>query len=70
MTDNFKGLIAKAWKDEAIDLEPGRYLLRRAAHRPGHRHRREEGRRVRRPDRQHPVDPDPRIVLGEVRHHP
>ena len=27
MTDeNIKGLLAKAWKDEAIDLEPGRYL--------------------------------------------
>ena len=26
MTDeNIKGLLAKAWKDEAIDLEPGRY---------------------------------------------
>ena len=26
MTDeNIKGLIAKAWKDETIDLEPGRY---------------------------------------------
>ena len=25
MTDNLKGLLAKAWKDEAIDLEPGRY---------------------------------------------
>ena len=26
MNDNLKGLIAKAWKDEAIDLEPGRYF--------------------------------------------
>ena len=27
MTDeNIKGLLAKAWKDEAIDLEPGRYF--------------------------------------------
>jgi hypothetical protein len=25
MTDDLKGLIAKAWKDENIDLEPGRY---------------------------------------------
>jgi hypothetical protein len=25
MNDNLKGLIAKAWKDEALDLEPGRY---------------------------------------------
>ena len=26
MTDeNIKGLLAKAWKDEAIDLEPGRH---------------------------------------------
>ena len=25
MTDeNIKGLLAKAWKDEALDLEPGR----------------------------------------------
>jgi hypothetical protein len=23
--ENIKGLLAKAWKDEAIDLEPGRY---------------------------------------------
>ena len=27
MTDeNIKGLLAKAWKDEALDLEPGRYF--------------------------------------------
>ena len=26
MIDNLKGLIAKAWKDEDIDLEPGRYF--------------------------------------------
>jgi hypothetical protein len=26
MNDNLMGLIAKAWKDEAIDLEPGRYF--------------------------------------------
>ena len=25
MNDNLKGLIAKAWKDEALDLEPGRH---------------------------------------------
>jgi hypothetical protein len=25
MNDNLKGLIAKAWKDESLDLEPGRY---------------------------------------------
>jgi hypothetical protein len=25
MNDNLKGLIAKAWKDEALDLEPGQY---------------------------------------------
>jgi hypothetical protein len=25
MNDNLKGLIAKAWKDEALELEPGRY---------------------------------------------
>jgi hypothetical protein len=25
MNDNLKGLIAKAWKDEDLDLEPGRY---------------------------------------------
>ena len=25
MNDNLMGLIAKAWKDETIDLEPGRY---------------------------------------------
>jgi hypothetical protein len=25
MNDNVKGLIAKAWKDEAVELEPGRY---------------------------------------------
>jgi hypothetical protein len=25
MNDNLKGLIVKAWKDEALDLEPGRY---------------------------------------------
>jgi hypothetical protein len=25
MNDNLKGLIAKAWKDETLDLEPGRY---------------------------------------------
>jgi hypothetical protein len=25
MNDNLKGLIAKAWKDEAVELEPGRY---------------------------------------------
>ena len=26
MTDNLKGLLAKAWKDETIELEPGRYF--------------------------------------------
>jgi hypothetical protein len=26
MNDNLKGIIAKSWKDEAIDLEPGRYF--------------------------------------------
>ena len=26
MTDNLKGLLAKCWKDEPIDLEPGRYF--------------------------------------------
>jgi hypothetical protein len=25
MNDNLKGLIAKAWKDETLDMEPGRY---------------------------------------------
>jgi hypothetical protein len=25
MTENLKGLLAKTWKDEPIDLEPGRY---------------------------------------------
>ena len=25
MTDNIRGLLAKCWKDEPIDLEPGRY---------------------------------------------
>lgn len=25
MTENLKGLLAKTWKDESIDLEPGRY---------------------------------------------
>ena len=26
MTDNLKGLLAKCWKDEPIDLEPGRHF--------------------------------------------
>ena len=26
MTENLKGLLAKCWKDEPIDLEPGRYF--------------------------------------------
>jgi hypothetical protein len=26
MTDKLKGLLAKCWKDEPIDLEPGRYF--------------------------------------------
>jgi hypothetical protein len=25
MTENLMGLLAKTWKDESIDLEPGRY---------------------------------------------
>ena len=27
MTDNLKGLLAKVWKDETIDLEPGRHYV-------------------------------------------
>ena len=27
MADNLKALLAKAWKNEAVDLEPGRYVF-------------------------------------------
>ena len=70
MTDEIvKGLIAKAWKDESIDLEPGRYYCDEllTVRVTGTVEKKDDEFAA--PTVSIPLDPDPRTVLGEMRDH-